>query len=132
MVWKVFTGRGSKGDFSFPVVTVHRAGTIALNDRSMDALGEPEHIDFLFDEDEPHLVAFRANPDGAYAPRRSTDGKAWIVSAASLFRFLDRQPKGTYRYRASLQDDLLIIDLDDPIPPVRGVRPAPVTNGGEE
>ncbi|MCY3647744.1 MAG: hypothetical protein OXH07_12310 [Chloroflexi bacterium] len=116
MAWSTFTGKGSKGEFAFPVVTVHQSGTLSLSEQAYVALGKPQAIDLLYDEDVPSKFGVRANPDGDYQPRRAQNGKSWFISGSSFFRFLGRVPVETQRYGpVTVMDGVLEVNLDDPM-----------------
>lgn len=117
MVWQIYTGRGSKGEFSFPVVTVHRSGTIVLSERAYDALGQPRTLDILYDETQPMKMGIRGNPEGAYTPRKVSNGKGWLISGSSFLRFIGHQPTETLRFRPPpVTEGVLEIDLAAPMP----------------
>ena len=125
MAWTTYTGRGSKGDFAFPVVTIHQSGVIALTSRAYTALGEPGAIDLLFDQAAPSKIGLRANAEGAYTPRESQNGKSWLISGSSFLRFIGHSPTETQRYRPpAIVDGVLEIDLGQPMakPKRRGGR----------
>lgn len=117
MAWQIYTGRGSKGEFSFPVVTVHRSGTVVLSDRAYDALGQPRNLDILYDEEQPMKMGIRGNPEGAYTLRQVSNGKGWLISASSFLRFIDHQATETQRFRPPpVTEGVLEIDLTTPMP----------------
>ena len=116
MAWTTYTGRGSKGDFAFPVVTIHQSGVIALSDRAYAALGEPAAVDLLFDQQAPNKMGVRANAEGAYTPRPSQNRKSWLISGSAFLRFVGHVPMETQRYRPpSITDGVLEVDFGDPM-----------------
>lgn len=116
MAWTTYTGRGSKGDFAFPVVTIHQSGVIALSDRAYAALGTPSAIDLLYDQDAPDKIGLRANADGAYTPRPSQNGKSWLISGSAFLRFVGHVPAETQRYRPpAIADGVLEVDFGTPM-----------------
>ena len=118
MAWTTYTGRGSKGEFAFPVVTIHRSGVIALSDRAYAALGEPAALDLLYDHEAPNKIGLRASAEGAYTPRPSQNGKSWLISGSAFLRFVQR-----YRPPA-ITDGVLEVDIRTPMakPTRRGRR----------
>ena len=116
MAWTTYTGRGSKGEFAFPVVTVHRSGVIALSDRAYAALGEPAALDLLYDQEAPTKIGLRASAEGAYTPRASQNGKSWLISGSAFLRFVGHVPTETQRYRPpAITDGVLQVDLRTPM-----------------
>lgn len=116
MTWSTFTGKGSKGEFAFPVVTIHQSGTLSLSKQAYLALGRPPAIDLLYDEDAPSKFGVRANPHGDYQPRQAQNGKSWFISGSSFFRFLGRTPAETQRYGpVTITDGILEVNLDNPM-----------------
>ena len=92
MAWTTYAGRGSKGEFAFPVVTVHQSGVIALSERAYAVLGEPAAVDLLYDHETPNKIGLRASAEGAYTPRVSQNGKSWSCVSGHT-------PTETQRYR---------------------------------
>ena len=129
MAWQRYDGKGSKSEYAFPVITVHRSGTIALNGRAMNALERPECVSLLYDESQPDLLGIRAAADGEYTPRETNRGGSWMISAASFLRFLGHAPQETRRYKAVVEADVLAIDLGSPLPKPYSIRK---TSVGEE
>jgi hypothetical protein len=129
MAWTVFTGKGRKGDYLFPVATIHRAGTMALNQPLMDALGNPATLDLLFDDQDPLLIGLRASNRGAYRPRRTSDERTWLVSAASFLRYIGYAPRETQRFKAEESGGSTIsFRLDAPLP--KGPKARSKSDGG--
>ena len=125
MAWTTYTGRGSKGDFAFPVVTIHQSGVIALSDSAYAALGGPAAVDLLFDQQAPNKMGVRANAEGAYTPRPSQNRKSWLISGSAFLRFVGHVPMETQRYRPpSITDGALEVYFGDPMakPKRRGGR----------
>ena len=117
MAWTTYAGRGSKGEFAFPVVTVHQSGVIALSERAYAALGEPAAVDLLYDPDAPDRIGLRASADGAYTPRASQNGKSWLIAGSAFLRFVGQTPTETQRYRPpAITDGILEVDLQNPMP----------------
>ena len=117
MAWTTYTGRGSKGEFAFPVVTIHQSGVIALSERAYSALGEPTAMDLLYDYEAPSKIGLRASGEGAYTPRASQNGKSWLISGSAFLRFVGHTPTETQRYRPpAVTDGVLEVDLRNPMP----------------
>ena len=125
MAWTTYAGRGSKGEFAFPVVTVHQSGVIALSERAYAALGEPAAVDLLYDHEAPNKIGLRASAEGAYTPRPSQNGKSWLISGSAFLRFVGHTPTETQRYRPpAITDGVLEVDIRTPMakPTRRGRR----------
>jgi len=134
MAWAAYTGLGSKAEFAFPVVTIHKSGVIALSERAYAALGGPPALDLLYDQDDPERIGLRASAEGAYTPRASQNGKSWLISGSAFLRFVGHTPTETQRYRPpAITDGVLEVDLRNPMPKPtrRGKRKQGDTEGDE-
>jgi len=97
-----------------PIVALHLRGIFALNKNAFDALGEPEALEILYAPEE-RLIAFKASskssPD-SYAVRNTTK-TAFQVEGRSFLKYynIPDEARGR-RYRAEVDEDLLIVDLN--------------------
>lgn len=134
MAWTTYAGRGSKGEFAFPVVTVHQSGVIALSERAYAALGEPTAVDLLYDSDAPDKIGLRASAEGVYTPRPSQNGKSWLISGSAFLRFVGQIPTETQRYRPpAITDGVMEVDLQNPMPkPARRGKRKRADSEGDE
>ncbi len=98
-----------------PYVTIQKRGTISLNASAHAALGSPEAIELLYDSGE-QIVGFRGVPktaEHAY-PLRAQAGKSvgpYIVSGTAFVRYYGIETTVSRRFVATMQDDVLCIDL---------------------
>lgn len=96
-----------------PMVALHQRGVIALNQQAFEALKEPEGIELFFDRDTLSIGlkgAPRNSPD-SYAVRHHTKSSSQIAGQSFLeFYEVPHDLRGR-RYRAELEDDMLVVDL---------------------
>lgn len=120
MAFKIFE-KGSSPASSIPSVTIQKKGLFSLNEAAAKLLGEPEAIQFLWDEDE-RLIALKAvHPEAANAhpTRRQASPKSAkdvnkgpiIVTGTAFTKFINLDTSQAHRWMPRLEDDLLIIDL---------------------
>ncbi len=94
-------------------VAIHKRGTISLNRSAVEALGQPEAIQLLFNR-EKRIIAFRPvepKTEGAYPLRRQQQSNSWLVAGQAFLNFYDIDHGITRRYIGELRDKMLRIDL---------------------
>jgi len=120
MPFETFTHKGGRAKYGFPVVTLQASGGMALNDLAYDLLGRPSHIVLLYDRKE-RLIGFQpGRAEQTYAfPIRNAGGageaSSWALSTRSFYAYYELQPEATQRFKATKQDDIVVIDLKSPI-----------------
>jgi hypothetical protein len=93
---------------------------MTFNASAYDLLGRPSHIVLLYDRKE-RLIGFEAGrAEQAYAfPVRNAGGtgeaSSWTLSTRSFYAYYELQPEATQRFKAANQDDIVVIDLKNPI-----------------
>lgn len=97
-----------------PFVTIQSKGTLGFNASSHAALGEPEAVVMMYDE-EAKLIGFRAaevSERNAYPMRAVGAGKTFIVAGTAFLNYF-KIPYGDepIRYEATMVDGILTIDL---------------------
>ncbi len=104
-----------------PTVTMQSRGSLTLNLSAFQLIGSPLAVHLLYDRDEQIIGIRAADPkDGdAYPPRtlpRRGEGGPRIVTAQAFTSHygIDTTPR---RYLATLKDDVLCIDLKQPLVP---------------
>ena len=91
-----------------------------MNDLAYDLLGRPSHIVLLYDRKEK-LIGFEpGRAEQTYAfPVRNAGGageaSSWALSTRSFYAYYELQPEATQRFKATKQDDIVVIDLKSPI-----------------
>ncbi len=94
-------------------VSIHKRGTISLNRSAVEAMGQPETVQLLFNR-EKRIIAFRGvepKTEGAYPLRRQQQSNSWLVAGQAFLKFYDIDHSITRRYTGELRDDMLRIDL---------------------
>jgi len=111
--FEVFTKRGSSTPTE-PTVTLHKSGSMAMSKPAFDALGCPAWIELLFDRDERVMGIRPAEPGTAHAyPIRHTEGNPgqWLMSGLAFIKYYGLHDGTTRRYRATMDDGILCVDL---------------------
>jgi hypothetical protein len=109
-----------------PLVTIQKRGTISLNKSAHVALGAPEAVELLYDQDEQivGLHPVEATLDHAY-PLRSASGKdtgPFVISAIAFTKFYQINTDTSVRWPAYVEDGVLCIDTKLPGTPVTSNR----------
>lgn len=97
-----------------PMVTLQRSGPISLNRAAYQAIGEPSHLELLYDPDE-RVIGFRAakeKPPHAYPVRvQGHATHSYLVAGLAFVKYFDILPKVSVRYVAQMYGDVLGVDL---------------------
>jgi hypothetical protein len=116
-----------------PTVTMQSRGSLTLNLSAFQLIGSPLAVHLLYDRDERIIGIRAADPkdEDAYPPRtlpRRGEGGPRIVTAQAFASHygIDTTPR---RYRATLEDDILCIDLKQPQMPT-GSKPTGSNQNG--
>ena len=109
-----------------PLVTIQKRGTISLNKSAHIALGAPEAVELLYDQDEMivGLHPVEATVEHAY-PLRSASGKdtgPFVISAIAFTKFYRINTDVSLRWAAYIEGDVLCIDTKSPGTPVTSNR----------
>jgi hypothetical protein len=109
-----------------PLVTIQKRGTISLNKSAHVALGAPDAVELLYDQDEAivGLHPVDATVEHAY-PLRSASGKdtgPFVISAIAFTKFYDITTDVSRRWPAYVENDVLCIDTKTPGTPVTSNR----------
>lgn len=107
-----------------PMVTIQKRGNISLNQAALVALGEPESVELLFDKEE-RLIGFRsvdsATPH-AYHVRRQSNSRSVLIAGRAFTQYFDIDTDVARRYSATVQGDILVVDLNGEHTVVTGPR----------
>ena len=120
MPFERFTHKGGRAKYGFPVVTLQASGGMAFNDLAYDLLGRPSHIVLLYDRKDS-LIGFEpgeAQQSYAFPVRNAGgagDASSWALSTRSFYAYYELEPEATQRFKATKQDDIVVIDLKSPI-----------------
>lgn len=121
MAFKVFE-KGSAPVSSVPSVTIQKRGLFSLNEAAQEMLKSPEAIQFLWDE-ERKVIGLRGvtlDAPNAYPARRQAtsagkSGRGPVLVAGTLFtKFIGLDTSVAKRWVPKLEEDVLIIDLNEP------------------
>jgi hypothetical protein len=100
-----------------PFVTLQKKGIISLNRAAFEALNHPEAVELLYDRDG-HLMALRhvdSSVEHSYAVRSPAGNRGtWLVAAGAFASYYEIDISASVRRPARIEDDLLIVDLNDP------------------
>ena len=117
MPFEKFTHRGGRGRYAFSVVTLQASGGMSLNEVAYEELGRPSHVILSYDEDESR-VGLEPSDGGeqyAFPVREWGDNRNWAISIKSFYRYYGIETRNTKRYRTTIEDGMLVFDLDAPI-----------------
>ena len=112
--FEVFRKRSNQPGGVNPQVTLQRGGTFSLNQKSFDALGQPEAVVLLYDTQQ-RIIGFRKVEPGdfnAFPVHRQGKGQSYLVNGLSFCQFYEIPLGQARRYKAQLFDDVLGIDLN--------------------
>lgn len=98
-------------------VTIQRRGIFSISEAAYHELGEPAHVELLFDRDE-QLVGLRPVSDAvahAYAVRRQSgkSGGPAIVAGQAFTQYFEIDTSESRRRDAKVEDGMLVVDLKD-------------------
>jgi hypothetical protein len=94
-------------------IAIHKRGTLSLNRSAVEALGQPEAVQLLFNR-EKRIIAFRPvepKAEGAYPLRRQQQSNSWLVAGQAFLKFYEIDHSITRRYTGELRDKMLRISL---------------------
>lgn len=99
-----------------PYVTLQGRGSFSLNEPAYSALGRPEAV--LLQYSRPHnAVGMKACPkdtDGSYPVRQTNRGRTFLVAGKAFSEFYGIPVDTTRRYPGTVQDGVLVLDLNQP------------------
>ncbi len=126
-----------------PAITIQKRGNFWLNPAAYSALGEPQAVELLYDK-ERNLVALRKAPEdseyayvvrplGGQRKQRQTGNTSWLISGMAFTAYYGIDTGIARRWTCRLDDDLLVLDLNEPSIEVTSNRertnaPAPSSN----
>lgn len=105
-----------------PTITIQKRGNLSFNLPAYEALDSPEKIELLYDR-ERKLIAVRKAEDpsaqSAYvlrplSQRGSRPPSSFLASGAAFTVFYGIPTEIARRYTAEVQDNMLVINLNEP------------------
>ncbi|MDQ0710029.1 hypothetical protein QFZ52_002681 [Arthrobacter woluwensis] len=120
MAFKVFH-KGSAPVPSVPAVTIQKRGLFSVNDAAYRLIGEPEGVQFLWEEDS-RRIGIQGVPlesPNAYPARRQGTGKyanrSVVLIAGTMFsRYIGLDTTVAKRWVPTVENGMLVIDLKLP------------------
>jgi hypothetical protein len=114
MPWEVFRAKGRTALGHLPIVAVHKAGRFSMNQAAYDALGQPTHVELLFDEAASRmgLRAATSEDPHAYTLKQPAGTSRYYITATSFARHYGISPSKTYERDATPEGGVLAIDVD--------------------
>lgn len=92
-----------------PEVTIKKGGEFSLNYKAYALLGEPQNAALLYNRDK-RLIGIRVG--GNIPVRHHTKQSTYTVAGRAFTKHYDIDTSAVQRYTVSLQDAMLIIDLN--------------------
>lgn len=99
---------------SAPAVTIETSKRLRLNAAAYRALQETTHVVLLFDPDTRRIGLRPCTPDNpiAYKVSALSRTRSRVISSAAFLRHYRIDTSRTRRYVASMEDDMLVVDLN--------------------
>ena len=105
-------------------VTIQRRGTFSFNQAAKAAIGDSEAVELLYDAGAC-LIGFRpVDPSNPRAYRLRKQGRAnnWIIGGQAFTKAFHVNTDTAMRYRATVDDGVLVVDLNQPGTDATGPR----------
>ena len=97
-----------------PTVSIQKSGAVTWNQSAHDAMGRPELVEILFDQDRSMLGLRPAErSEGSFRVRRLGPQNTWITSARGALRRIGLLPENAFRQVAKQEDSVLAIDVSE-------------------
>jgi hypothetical protein len=110
--------RRSRPKRSDPALTIQSKGVFSLNQAAYDALGQPEAVVLLMNQ-EARVMAFRPatlKETNAYRVRSVPRGHSYVVAGKAFCDRYEISTEKTRAYTAEQQDNLLTVNLQQAEP----------------
>ncbi len=107
-----------------PFVTLQRRGLISLNKTAYLAMGSPEAVTLLYNP-EKRLIALRpadVKSPRAYPVRPQSSGGTYLVAGSAFTQHHGIDTQVARRYGASVNGNIVVVDLNQDAPEVTGPR----------
>ena len=105
-------------------VTIQRRGTLSLNRAAFRAIGSPEYAELLFNRSQ-RLIGIRPakTPSGRTVPvRKQGQSESYLIAGLTFTKEYDIDSSVARRFVATMQGNMLIIDLNSPSTDATGPR----------
>ncbi len=124
--FEVFDKRASTSS-KIPMVTIQMRGHFSLNKAAYDAMGQPDHVELLYDRQEK-LIGFRpteaSNPRAYPVKPQGTRSTGRQVAGQAFAKYYDLDVSTARRYSVEMKDGILVLDLKNESTEVTGPRAA--------
>lgn len=113
-----FTARVTPTRWPHPRITIHRTGTMGLNRRAFELLGEPAAVAFLFDRRRRVIGLEPASADAADAYRiiKKAGSESYVVRAARFLEHYGIAPQQPLVWgHVQVHEGIVVLDLDHAI-----------------
>jgi len=117
MAWNKLDSQAG-GIANTPSISIQKTGKIAWNEPAQEALGKPEHVEVLIDDETALLgVKKTIKPTASdFAVKRYGDQKSWSVSAKRPLKSVGIEPDAAYRQQANMDNGVLTIKIGGLLP----------------
>jgi hypothetical protein len=114
--WQVFDKR-SAPVIQELLVTLQKAGNFSINQAAFNALGQPEVLEYLYNEKQ-QKVGFRKGDPAAphvYPVRKQANSLNYQFSGIAFTKAYGIPHGTSRRFKARMEGDVLVIDLKHPL-----------------
>ena len=114
-----YTHRRGKGRYAFPVVTLQASGGMSFNELAFEELSRPSHVILSYDKDDKLVGLEPSSGNERYSfPVKewgtTAENRNWAISVRSFYKYYGLDTEVTRRFRTTMQEGILIIDLKNP------------------
>jgi hypothetical protein len=112
--FELFTGRSMRPIHEPTVTVLGKRGRITMNNASYELLGQPEHVELLFDRKNDRMALRKANKsDHTYPVQKAQSANSFTIAARAFFAYY-QLGAGSRRYVPQSNGKILIVDLNGP------------------
>ena len=111
--FETFTQKGAATGVG-PLVSIQKGGVFSLNAAAYRLLGQPSHVEFVFDRQE-RIMGLRpatGEADHTYAVRKQGVVDSYLISGRAFCKHAGIPTDRGARYRAEMMGDVLAVDLN--------------------
>lgn len=119
-----FTGRATPVASNIPRVAIQKRGNMSLNKAAYKALGEPGFVVLLYDSgtNSIGLRPSQGNVRHAYPVRKQPNSQSYLVAGHAFCRFYGIDTGFTRAFEPSMEDGILVVELDQGVAIERPAR----------
>ncbi len=121
-----------------PAVTLTKRGQLSINDAAFTELGSPKAVELMYSRAD-RIVGIRAvdpSEPHAYVPRtragKNRGHGPYVVAGSAFLSYFGIEVEQTTRYRTTVQDGVLTIDLKEPGIPLASNENSPANRGNSK